>query len=82
MQQLMLFGGVQRTVRDYAPMFSEISQDIEERGDLRAPQLEYGFWQTVGVVTPIEQPTLEERVQMNKRALYYDFKDKSVKETK
>ena len=82
MQQLMLFGGVQRTLRDYAPMFSEIFQDIEERGDVRPPQLQHGFWQTVGVVTPIEQPTLEERVEMNRRALYYEFKDRSVTETK
>jgi len=72
LEDLMKLFGIQRSLRDYAPVF----QDISPAGlptDVEAVQMKSPYLSTLGIVTPISEPTVGEQKEANKAAVRYEL---------
>jgi len=83
MQQLMLMVGIQRNLRDYAPVIAP-KQEGEvipiQMGGAQEEGRDLQNWlYTLGIVTPIEQPPLQDQIEFNKRALGEKFREGTYK---
>ena len=80
-QQLLIYTGLQRNLRDYAPMFS---QGTEREGvaatNMGAGSALQAAMTFGGVVTPITMPTYEERLELNRRVISEQFRSKTFKQ--
>tara|TARA_R110000765_G_scaffold11738_6_gene37028 strand:- start:574 stop:6975 length:6402 start_codon:yes stop_codon:yes gene_type:complete len=90
LQNALLNVGIVRNLRDYAPLWAAINTDPlstdrpenywsspEGKSDILAAMMYTG-----GVLTPVNELTLEERIQHNLRTLKWDLQDASLKKPK
>jgi len=80
-QQLLLVPGLQRAARDYAPLISYAKEEedvipVQMGGEVGGPIAPLS---ALGVITPIDAPTLQDQIEMNKKSLYYKFKEEKYK---
>ena len=71
-ENIMMMVGIQRTLRDYAPLFNEIrSTGLES--DVEAVQMKEPVLSTLGIVTPVTEPTVGEQKEANKASVKYEL---------
>ena len=71
-ENIMIAVGIQRTLRDYAPLLNEISQPGLPT-DVEAVQMKSPILSTLGIVTPVTEPTVGEQKEANKAAVRYEL---------
>lgn len=84
-QQLLLTGGVQRNMKDYAPLaetlFGKAGEDttaIQLGGESENAALINIMYQT-GVITPIATPSVQDQIEFNRRVIAEDFRQGTYK---
>ena len=79
-QQLLLTTGIQRNLREYAPLL-DATIGVAKSGDQISPSMGgtaegragVQILNFVGISTPIEQPKIKDQIEFNKRALAEEF---------
>tara|TARA_R110000772_G_scaffold194498_2_gene305250 strand:- start:84 stop:698 length:615 start_codon:yes stop_codon:yes gene_type:complete len=71
-ENIMIAIGIQRTLRDYAPLLNAISSPGLE-SDVEAVQMKKPVLSTLGIVTPVTEPTVGEQKQANKASVKYEL---------
>ena len=77
-EQLLLQTGTLRMLRDYVPLLDQVVGD-EDDGDVKPMQMAEPFWNTVGVVTPISEPSMVEQKANIERSEAYELKRRAKK---
>jgi len=72
-ENIMIAIGIQRTLRDYAPLLNEYVSSPGLETDVEAVQMKRPILSTLGIVTPITEPTIGEQEQANKAAVKYEL---------
>jgi len=85
-QQLMVVAGIERSLRDWSPSVFAFRGDVEGEtipvqmgGQAEGRGLRTLLY-TLGVVTPIEQPPLQDQIEFNRRALSEKFREGTYKQ--
>jgi hypothetical protein len=85
-QQLMVVAGIERSLRDLSPSVFAFRGDVEGEtipvqmgGQAEGRGLRTLLY-TLGVVTPIEQPPLQDQIEFNRRALSEKFREGTYKQ--
>jgi hypothetical protein len=80
-QQLLIYVGIQRNLREYAPLFAELSgKEGDASVNMGAGSTAQAVGTFVGVVTPVTMPTQEERIELNRRVLNEQFRSRTFKQ--
>jgi hypothetical protein len=83
-QQAMLFAGIGRNLREYAPLLTprlqgeQISPSMGGTNPELSPYIQ--ILNFVGAGTPIEQPKLQDQIEFNKRAIAEEFREGTYKQ--
>lgn len=78
MQQMLLGAGIQRNLRDYSNMLPAQEGEvipIQGGGQEEEGRKLQNFFYMMGVITPIEQPPLQDQIEFNKRAMAEEFRE-------
>jgi len=73
----MMMTGQERGLREWLPIGSKVIGEVEERraeGDVVEMKYDPSWAQSLGITTPIQEPTIEEVERMNRRKTYYDIR--------
>ena len=79
-QQLLIYVGIQRNLREYAPLFAEVSGQEDAPVNMGAGSATQAAGTFLGVVTPVTMPTQEERIELNRRVLNEQFRSRTFKQ--
>ena len=92
-QQCVVAAGLYRNFRDWAPILPQETFDVMPDGS-KVPRITdpslggsregiekdlIRFFEVAGVITPISQPSLQDQVEFNKKALYFELKEGTQK---
>ena len=92
-QQSVVAAGLYRNFRDWSPILPQETFDVMPDGT-KVPRITdpslggsregiekdlIRFFQIAGVITPIAQPSLQDQVEFNKKALYFKLKEGTYK---
>ena len=81
-QQALLMVGMQRNLRDYSNLLPAVEGEVvpvQGGGAAEEGRSIQNLFYVLGVITPIEQPPLQDQIEFNKRALGEKFREGTYK---